>query len=163
MVNVKSKFNKIIESNNHAEIIIESKIYGTKIVKIDKEDVFKIKNYCWCLSKSKNDLFYVYCTELKERLHRFIIKCPKGKVVDHINHNTLDNRKENLKICTTEENSRNTKWYKNNKTGCKNISYSNGKFIFSITKDKKQVIYKRFNDLEQAKKYKKNWEKKEDE
>lgn len=38
------------------------------------------------------------------RMHREIIKAPKNKVVDHINHNTLDNRIENLRICTAQQN-----------------------------------------------------------
>ena len=41
------------------------------------------------------------------RLHRFILNPPKGKVVDHINHNCLDNRRENLRIATRSENNAN--------------------------------------------------------
>jgi len=41
------------------------------------------------------------------RIHRFIIDCPDGHVVDHINGNTLDNRKSNLRICKQTENTYN--------------------------------------------------------
>ena len=41
------------------------------------------------------------------RMHRVIMKTPKGMMTDHINGNTLDNRKENLRICTHSENQRN--------------------------------------------------------
>jgi hypothetical protein len=44
-----------------------------------------------------------------EYLHRYITNCPLDKVVDHINGNTLDNRQENLRICTRAENCRNIK------------------------------------------------------
>jgi hypothetical protein len=37
-------------------------------------------------------------------LHRFITKVEKGSFVDHINQNKLDNRKENLRVCTLKEN-----------------------------------------------------------
>lgn len=40
-------------------------------------------------------------------LHRLILGNPSGKSVDHINHDTLDCRKANLRTCTTAENLRN--------------------------------------------------------
>ena len=37
-------------------------------------------------------------------MHRFILNAPKGMDVDHINHNRLDNRECNLRICTRSQN-----------------------------------------------------------
>ncbi len=43
-------------------------------------------------------------------MHRFIIGVEDSKVhVDHINHDTLDNRKSNLRLCTHAENGRKQK------------------------------------------------------
>jgi len=58
-----------------------------------------------------NDRGYVsyVCGDKTFRLHRSIVNAPDGKVVDHINGNPLDNRRSNLRICTTAQNLRNSK------------------------------------------------------
>lgn len=43
------------------------------------------------------------------RMHRFILSAPDGFEVDHANGNPLDNRRENIRICTRSENRRNRK------------------------------------------------------
>lgn len=40
-------------------------------------------------------------------MHRTIMGEPKGMVIDHINHNGLDNRRSNLRVCLHKENLRN--------------------------------------------------------
>ncbi len=57
-------------------------------------------------------------------LHRFITDCPKGLEVDHINHNKLDNQKNNLRICTHRQNGDNTTLPKNNTSGYKGVTWN---------------------------------------
>ena len=68
--------------------------------------------------------------------HRAIFLMHHGylpRVVDHINGNKLDNRIENLRSSCFQTNQYNRKKNNNNKSGCKNVSYS--------TKDKVWVIH----------------------
>lgn len=64
---------------------------------------------------------------------------PKELDTDHINRNGLDNRKENLRLCTIKQNSYNAKLSKRNSSGYKGVSKTwNGKWRARI----------RVNDIE---------------
>jgi hypothetical protein len=58
-------------------------------------------------------------------MHRDILGLIKndGILVDHINHDTLDNRKENLRKCGYRENSMNQKISSRNKVGHKGVYF----------------------------------------
>ena len=69
----------------------------------------------WYALKSKGKDRHVYAvreateSEKKDhgrvvRMHRFILSAPTGKLVDHINRNTLDNRESNLRVCNRSQN-----------------------------------------------------------
>lgn len=95
-------------------ITIRNKTYGLKNIFIDYKDYFNFELYEHKINieynKSKKDFYaYVMYNKKKIRLHRLITNAPKGLVVDHINGNTLDNRRENLRVCTQKENTQNRK------------------------------------------------------
>lgn len=97
-----------------------------KIVLVDDDDYEKVSIHRWYVSYNKDNNFYIKSTRKKSFfIHRFIMGLEKGdkRVVDHKNHNTLDNRKKNLRICTVAENSRNRKIQKNNTSGFNGVSY----------------------------------------
>ena len=74
------------------------------------------------------------------KLHRLLKPAPVGYVVDHINHNSLDNRLENLRVCTPKENSYNTSRRNGKFKGVK--KQSNGKWNAKIHKDGKKYELK---------------------
>jgi hypothetical protein len=92
-------------------------------------------------------------------MHRVIMGANPLILVDHINGDVLDNRKENLRFATHPENMRNRRIQRNNKTGYKGVGYNpkknryysylkvNGKSrIVFLTRDKAEAahIYNQF-------------------
>jgi len=74
-------------------------------------------------------------------LHRLIVQPAAGLVVDHINFNKLDNRIQNLRICTHKDNSHHSTMRSKNKSGYRGVvwhkrdrrwqaSIRDGKIIF---------------------------------
>lgn len=77
---------------------------------IDTEDLAKVEKYGKLrVVFNSNNTPYIACSKEADSpmLHRKIVNAPKGLVVDHINHNTLDNRKINLRIVSQERNMEN--------------------------------------------------------
>ena len=97
---------------------------GEKIkeVLIDIEDVEYVGQYKWSIGASGK---YVssWGNGTRILLHRFIMNPPKNKIVDHINRDTFDNRKCNLRIATRSQNAMNTKLRADNSSGYKGVYY----------------------------------------
>ena len=56
-------------------------------------------------------------------LHRVILNAPKGMMVDHVNGDKLDNRRENLRLCTSKQNAYNKGLTTSNRSGFKGIHW----------------------------------------
>jgi hypothetical protein len=85
-------------------------------------------------------------------MHRFILNAPDGLEVDHINGKTLDNRKENLRICTHAQNTLNIRTRISNKSGYKGVSWDaqTNKWRASITHKGRFYDLGRFADIDKA-------------
>lgn len=80
------------------------------------------------------------------KMHRMLTNAPKGKVVDHINGNTLDNRKSNLRVTDLYGNAQNIlEPSRNNKCGELNVYYNSYDQIWvaSVMRHGKAVRAKR--------------------
>ena len=124
------------------KIKVVSKAHGTHYILIDNDDYDAINKYKWSITKPRNTYYAVREFNKKSTLlHRFLLNVKKrNKHVDHINGNGLDNRKENLRICTCKENNRNSKLSKNNTSGYKGVSWAKNmnKWESYITADRKR-------------------------
>lgn len=87
------------------------------------------------------------------RLHRWVLTPPKGLVVDHINHDTLDNRRSNLRIATYAENKQNLKGARFNSTsGIRGVVWNKEKHKWRarIKINGKEMHIGYFDDIYQA-------------
>ena len=145
-------------------LYIKSNKYKDLEILLDDEDYEKIKkdfnNLKWSVTKNRKGLYAQKRVNKKIiYLHRYVMNNPDG-IVDHINHNTLDNRKENLRGTTNSNNLRNGTIRKNNKTGVKGVSYckKRKKFVATIKVNYKTINLGRYDTLEEAKEKRKEAE-----
>lgn len=86
-------------------------------------------------------------------MHRIIMGAKHGDIIDHINGNKLDNRKENLRFCTARENSQNLEH--NHKVGYKGVYRQYNKcggcyYIVKITVHGKTINLGKFSSQTEA-------------
>jgi hypothetical protein len=99
----------IVKKGAVTELTISSKTFGTHLCLIDTEDLPKLKDWCFCLIPQAGKLKVQLTTGRTHRvyLHRLLLGEPIGLLVDHKNNNPLDNRKDNLRVCTNQQNMEN--------------------------------------------------------
>lgn len=111
-----------------------SKTYGNKYILVSDEDYELAMTQRWTIEKSGHT-FYAMCKigEKKVRLHRFLLNPKSTHQVDHINHNGLDNRRENIRIVTKRQNTANRRKTAGSKRRYKGIHFD--------TRSRKWVAY----------------------
>ncbi len=110
---------------------------------VDDEDYEWLNQWKWTADVSrKSGLKYAIRVSgqgkglIRQRLsmHRVLMDAHAGTEVDHVNGDTLDNRRANLRLVTRAENLRNRKTFKNSKSGFKGVVFNhvNGKWRVTI-------------------------------
>lgn len=138
----------------------EVSISGETVL-VDDEDLEKLKEYSWWIRKqilSGTQVKYIYGDKWIDKkrtrvlLHRYIMGCSKGdgNVVDHANHNTLDNRKQNLRVCTSQENNYNSRTHRDSGSKHKGIRKRDNKWEVRLSVGKKSLFIGLVWSLEEA-------------
>ena len=117
----------------------------------DLEDWEKYKDLTWMLVAGYACSNKNIDNPKSMKFHRLVMNPPKDMEVDHINHNTLDNRRENLRIVSHVVNMANRKRQYNNKFGLNGIRQRNGYYYVQIRINKKLINLGRYETLEEAK------------
>jgi len=88
---------------------------------VDPQDYFRLNIYKWYAVRGGHTFYAVrgiWVKQLRQSMRLFMQNCiirkPNGYIIDHINHNGLDNRKKNLRIATQAQNARNARYPKKN-------------------------------------------------
>lgn len=97
----------------------------------------------------------------EKSLSRYIMRPPKEKQVDHINGNTLDNRRKNLRLCSASQNGANRKTTaKENRTSAyRGVHYcKHAKFWFASVYKNRRLVYRQkfISEKDAANDYNKN-------
>ncbi len=129
------------------------KISGKYIPQIKKRWTYRF------MQRDNNGQFtgkYLLPRAKRVLMHRFIMNAKKDQMIDHINRNTLDNRKTNLRFCSSTENHANQTIRSDNKSGYKGVVWHKRikKWQAGITLKRKRMHIGYFIEkLEAAKAY----------
>lgn len=139
--------NLYIEHTDHIEIIVYSKL-GDRSILIDKEDREIVENNRWHI---RSGYASAWINGKKQLMHRLLLGNPLREI-DHKNGNRIDNRRNNLRECTGQENSLNKGMLSNNTSGCTGVTYYNDrkKWRAFITKGKKITHLGFYDNIEDA-------------
>lgn len=109
----------------HPPVIVPNA--ANAVVLIDREDAERVLAMSWQVVEAKGQFRCFHMSKrggafYRIKLHRFIMQAPDGVLVDHINGNQLDNRRCNLRFASDQQNQRNRRVSRTNKSGFKGVA-----------------------------------------
>src|SRR3954447_1220645 len=111
-------------------IAINSRKFGEHKALVDDADADLVSGHKWSLTTRGYAAAKI--NGRKVLMHRLILNPGIGQVVDHRNHNKLDNRRSNIWVCSQRENQANRLDNKNSKTGLRGIHPFRGKYKVQV-------------------------------
>lgn len=136
---------------------------GQLIWKVTNSNRIRIGQIAGTLNK--DGYIHIIIDGIVYKAHRLIWLYHYGKwpekLIDHVNRNKSDNRIENLREVSQQENQRHTKIQSNNTSGHCGVSWNKplGKWRAQIMTNNKQIHLGLFNNIEDAVKARKEAEK----
>ena len=120
---------------------------------IDIEDVQRVKQYtCFVSQKSNYSSIRTNQGNKTYYLGRFLLNSSTNMEVDHIDGNTFNNKKDNLRFVTVHQNSQNRKARSDGSSGFKGVSWkaNQNKWVVRIQTDGKRIHIGYFTEKEEA-------------
>lgn len=122
---------------------------------VDDEDFEVLSRHKWHYAAAGYACWREYSGQKSKVhfMHRYILNAKPGMTIDHINGNSLDNRKSNLRICSQQQNVWNMKKPRHNTSGYKGVSWDKERKRWAayIKINKKKIYLGRFMSIKAAK------------
>lgn len=126
------------------------------VAKVDDADYPALARFKW-LALCSQGRFYAARSELitpgvrryrTVLMHRVILGLEAGEIGDHVNHDTLDNRRANLRKATQAENTRNARPHRDSTSRFKGVSWAKNASAWAacIRVDKRKLHLGYFDD-----------------
>lgn len=140
-----------LKSNKEIQAMKSIPLTQGKIALVDDGDFEWLNQWKWCCSGDG----YAKRLDVGRKtilMHRIIAETPAGMDTDHINGDTLDNRRENLRVCSHHQNTQNRGINRNNVSGKKGVYWRKDmekwRVVIKVNYQPIHVGY--FDDLEEA-------------
>jgi len=104
---------------------------------IDKEDKDIVEQYVWHIRKTVNHCYAIASLPENKKVHLHKLIMQTTSVVDHINGDSMDNRKSNLRIVSQHHNMFNIR--KNKFVGVKKMPYKKNSYQAHIMKNYEDI------------------------
>lgn len=144
-----SKRNEYIIRDGHA--VLSARNNGMEIC-VSLQDLERVLAFGPWMARKNYNTFYAltYKGRTWIRMHRFIL-APEAKfVVDHINHNGLDNRRSNIRVVTNQQNLLNRSAHGIGKSGFRGVTPHNKKWVASVMLNSRRIVIGAYDTPEAA-------------